>query len=282
MAQWTFGFLFYLSLFNSFSQGIINKQLTYKKIEQEYLIVETYVSVSDVNKIRPAIAFFHGGGWTAGAPTDFKDICIWFSQRGWKTFSFQYRLANGSFSTNSESDITPVESVKDARSAIRWLRENSDSLRIDQDKITVAGQSAGGQLALSTLLVDDINEESDNLDRSPHPNAVVLYSACVNTIIPWCELLMPNRYEDLWRISPYHNLKKSLSPMIAFHGENDLVADYWTVVLFRDKATQLGNTFDLRTIPRKEHYLGSDQYGKLVTEEILESTLDFLSKNQLD
>jgi acetyl esterase len=50
-------------------------------------------------------------------------------------------------------DISPVECVMDARSALRWMKENADSLHIDPKKIAAAGQSAGGQLALSTGLI---------------------------------------------------------------------------------------------------------------------------------
>ena len=265
----------------SHGQEIIHRQQVYKEINEKSLTVEIYSPAYEHSKLRPAIAFFHGGGWTSGSPMDFEEICQWFTSRGWKTFSFQYRLSTEN--KGSKPEITPVESVKDARSAIRWLRKNSKDLMIDTNKIVTSGQSAGGQLALATLLVDEINETTDDLSISPHPNSIILYSACVNTVIPWCEYLMPNQHETLWTISPYHNLKSGLPPIIAFHGEDDLVADFWTVVYFQKKAQQMGNQIELITIPEKEHYLGTDdRFSGLLTEDILKKTISFLIKHQLN
>jgi len=42
--------------------------------------------------------------------------------KGFVTFSFQYRLSGNEDGSYSHPDITPVESTKDARSAIRWSR----------------------------------------------------------------------------------------------------------------------------------------------------------------
>ena len=283
MVKVLFGLLFLVITIECSAQEILHKQLVYKRTDQKSLIVEMYYP-SNENQLNPAIAFFHGGGWTSGNPKDFEEICLWFAQRGWKTFSFEYRLSNTSLIEDGLiPEVTPVEGVKDARSAVRWLKENSSDLMIDPLKIVVSGQSAGGQLALATLLVNDVNEISDNLSISPQPNAIILYSACVNTVMPWCEYLMPDQHETLWTISPYHNLKSGLPPIIAFHGEDDLVADYWTVIYFQQKANQMGNKVELITIPEKGHYLGTeDRYSGLVTDNILEKTHLFLIEHQLD
>jgi len=42
--------------------------------------------------------------------------------KGFVTFSFQYRLSGNEDGSYPHPDITPVESTKDARSAIRWSR----------------------------------------------------------------------------------------------------------------------------------------------------------------
>jgi acetyl esterase/lipase len=55
-------------------------------------------------------------------------------------------------------------------------------LHIDPDKIVAAGQSAGGHLALSTAMIDEYNKKSDDLSISCHPDAILLFSACVNPV----------------------------------------------------------------------------------------------------
>jgi acetyl esterase/lipase len=175
-------------------------------------------------------------------------------------------------------DITLVECVKDARSAMRWVRGHAGSFHIDPDKIVAAGQSAGGQLALSTAMFDDINEASDDLDISPVPNALLLYSSNVNTVEAWADWLMGDRRKEIWSVSPYHNLKPGLPPAIAFHGTEDCMVDFYIVRLFQEETLRLGNHYELITYEGMGHYFaeGDDTYATYFGEETLECTDKFL------
>ncbi len=127
------------------------------------------VTLNNFNNLclKPAIAFFHGGGWSSGSPSEFHEACERYARKGFIAFSFQYRLSRTKDGAVPHPDITPVECVKDVRSAIRWIRINASEFGIDPEKIVAIGQSAGGQLALSTALIDDVNEASDNFEFSP-------------------------------------------------------------------------------------------------------------------
>ena len=63
--------------------------------------------------------------------------------------------------------------MADARSAIRWMRENADELGIKRNKIAAYGWSAGAHLAASAAI---FNHEDDSEKYSSSPNALVLYS----------------------------------------------------------------------------------------------------------
>jgi len=265
---------------------ILTKELVYKNVNGQDLLVDLfYPEESQGNQQSPAIAFFHGGGWAYGSPDEFHGACERFAKKGFVTFSFQYRLSINNDGTYPNPDISPVESVKDARSAIRWLRENADELNIDPDKIIVSGQSAGGQLALSTALMDNINEHSDNLKINPEPNALLLYSSCVNTMEAWIDNLLGDRRGKIWDISPYHNLKGNMPPTIAFHGNADCMVMFYTMLFFRDKMKELGNPFELIILEGRDHYLGendkfgTEKYSRYFDEEILERTDLFLTQN---
>ncbi|MDQ5979805.1 MAG: acetyl esterase, partial [Verrucomicrobiota bacterium] len=150
----------------------------YKRVAGRELQVDVFQPGAESARTgRPTIAFFHGGGWVFGSPAEFHGACRRYAAKGFVTFSFQYRLSIKADGTYPHPDITLVESVKDARSAISWLRANATSLGIDPHRIVVAGQSAGGQLAWSTALFDTVNEEGDDLKTSPHPDALLLYSS---------------------------------------------------------------------------------------------------------
>jgi len=260
---------------------VVVKKMIYKNVNQHELYVDMFYSASTEQKLNnTAIALFHGGGWVFGDPSEFHEACRWFAGRGYVAFSFQYRLSINEDGTYPHPEITPVESTKDARSAIRWLRENAGSLRINPEKIVVGGQSAGGQLALATALMDTINETTDNLDISPEPNALLLYSSNVNTLEPWIDNLLGDRRDEIWSISPYHNLKKSMPPAIAFHGEDDCTVLPYIVDFFKMKTTKLGNEYQLYTYPGRKHYLGegNEKYARYFDEEILERTREFINR----
>lgn len=229
---------------------------------------------------RPAIAFFHGGGWVFGRPAEFHEACRRYAAMGFVTFAFQYRLSINADGTYPHPDITLVESVKDARSALRWLRANATALGIDPHRIVVAGQSAGGQLAWSTALFDTINEDSDDLTISPRPDALLLYSSNYNTMEVWADLIMDKRRAQIWSVSPYHNLKPGLPPALAFHGREDATVPYYSVQLFTQKTRELGNAFELVTVDGRQHYLGegNEKYARYFDEAILEQTDGFLRK----
>lgn len=268
---------------NSFAQESVvhQKKLVYKVIAGQELAVDMFYSqASQSSDNKPAIAFFHGGGWVSGAPSEFFEACHRYAGLGYITFSFQYRLSRNNDGTYPHPDISPIESVKDARSAIRWLRTHVDSLKIDPNKIVVGGQSAGGQLALSTALLDSINEDTDNLDVSPVPNALLLFSSNVNTLEPWIDMLLGDRRNEIWSISPYHNLKKSMPPAIAFHGEEDNQVLPYIVRMFKTRMYEFGNYYDLHWYPDRKHYLGegNEKYARYFDEDILELTDAFLEK----
>lgn len=267
------------------SVGIIQEKKLYKEINGQDLAADVFYAPEVIEASdNPAIAFFHGGGWVYGSPEEFHGACKRYAERGFKTFSFQYRLSINEDGSYPHPEITPIESVKDARSAIRWLRENAVELGIDPDKIIVGGQSAGGQLALSTVFAEEINEETDNMDVSPVPNALVLFSSCYNTMEAWIDNLLADRRQRIWDISPYHNLKSGMPPVIAFHGNADCMVMYYTALFFNDRMRELGNDFELVTLDGRDHYLGEgspdeERYARYFDEEILEKADGFISEN---
>jgi acetyl esterase/lipase len=258
---------------------IIPQEQIYKHVNGTGLKVYIFSTPGDKqDQQKPAIAFFHGGGWVFGKPQEFFGACERYARKGFITFSFQYRLSMQDDGTYPHPGITPVESVMDARSAIRWLRENASSLGIDPGRIVAGGQSAGGQLALSTALLDDINETSDNPEISPVPDALLLFSSSVNTMEAWIDWILGDKRDQIWAISPYHNLRKNMPPAIGFHGEDDCMVPIYVIRLFRERMEELGNVYELVIYPGQGHYLGegNEKYSGLFDEEILERTDVFL------
>ncbi len=229
----------------------------------------------------PAIAFFHGGGWAYGSPEEFHAACRRYAAKGVAAFSFAYRLSIKADGNVPHPTITPVESVKDARSALRWLRGRAEALHVDPNRIVASGQSAGGQLALSTVLIDKVNESTDDLSVSPVPNALVLYSSNVNTLEAWVDMLLGDRREEIWSISPHHNLKADMPPLLAFHGKDDCTVPFWVVRRFVAKSKSMGNSVALVPVEGRKHYLADpdQEYGRYFDEQIMRRTDEFLTRH---
>ncbi len=180
---------------------------------------------------RPAIVFFFGGGWRAGSPQQFLPHCRYLADRGMVAAAADYRVA-------SRHGVTADECVKDAKSAVRWLRTNADRLGIDPDRIAAGGGSAGGHLAAATATLPDHDPDPDGV--SPAPNALVLFNPA--TVLapveggPEPTDEASERFEALAErlgapaesMSPYHHLRAGLPPTIMFHGTADQTVPHGT------------------------------------------------------
>lgn len=173
---------------------------------------------------RPAIVFFFGGGWRAGSPQQFLPHCRYLADRGMVAAAADYRVA-------TRHGVTADECVKDAKSAVRWLRTNADRLGIDPDRIAAGGGSAGGHLAAATATLPGHDPDPEGV--SPVPNALVLFNpATVLAPVEGGPGLTDEASERLEALaerlgapaesmSPYHHLRAGLPPTIMFHGTAD-------------------------------------------------------------
>ncbi len=264
-------------------EKVIHTQEIYKVVDSLKLSIDVfYTKQSYERDNNTAIVFFHGGGWAFGAPNEFFTTCERYAEMGIVTFSVEYRLSIDNGVTPSKT-ISPIESVMDARSALRWVRENAAKFHLDKNKIVAAGQSAGGQLALATAMIDDYNEKTDDLTVSSSPNAILLFSSCVNTVEAWCDYLLGDRRSKIWNISPTHHIKKGLPPMIEFHGTDDEQVPKWTLQFFENAMKKQGNEFELHIFEGKKHYLGGEnpKYSHYYDEDILNITDEFLRRHKL-
>lgn len=264
-------------------EKVIHTQEVYKTIDSFKLTVDVFHTNQAYERgNNTAIVFFHGGGWAFGSPDEFFTTCERYAEMGMVTFSVAYRLSIDNGVTPSKT-ISPIEAVMDARSAMRWVRENAAKFHLDKNKIVAAGQSAGGQLALSTAMIDDYNEKTDDAAVSSSPNAILLFSSCVNTVESWCDYLLADRRSKIWSISPTHHIRRGLPPMIEFHGLDDEQVPKWSLQFFENAMKKEGNEFEQHMFAGRKHYLGGEnsKYSRYYDDDILKTTDDFLRRHKL-
>ena len=91
------------------------------------------------NGLAPCLVFFHGGGWVIGDLDSHDVVCRKLAHEAQQlVISVDYRLA---------PEHKFPAAVDDAISATRWIADNASSLRVDRSRLTVGGDSAGGNLA---------------------------------------------------------------------------------------------------------------------------------------
>lgn len=98
-----------------------------------------WVLAPDANPAR-RLLYIHGGGFIAGSPVSTRMITANLSKTlGIAVLSIDYRLA---------PENRRIHSIRDSQNAYLWLLANGPEGVADADEIYVAGDSAGGNLAL--------------------------------------------------------------------------------------------------------------------------------------
>ena len=205
----------------------------------------------------PAIVFFFGGGWNTGSPVQFLNQSKYLAARGMVAITADYRVA-------SRYPVKVADCVRDANSAIRWVRQNAKRLGIDPDRIAAGGGSAGGHLAAATALIPELHEPDEDMKVSSKPNALVMFNpALVLAPVEGIDTgidLKDRIGGDPVTVSPYHHIAKKAPPSIIFHGKADTTVPYLTAKIFADKMTAMGNRCDLEGYEGEVH--GFFNYGK--------------------
>lgn len=99
----------------------------------------------DSGAAAPLVVFFHGGGWVIGSIESHDATCrALASASGCAVASVEYRLA-----PESAFPAAP----EDCYAATSWLVENAADLGVDGERVAVAGDSAGGNLAAVVSLM---------------------------------------------------------------------------------------------------------------------------------
>ena len=195
---------------------------------------------------RPAVAFFHGGGWECGKPQWGHMQCEHFSSLGLVGVSFEYRLV-------TQHGVTPLECIQDAKSAIRWMRKHSEELHIDPERIIASGYSAGGHLSLCTAMIDKWDEPYEDHSISSRPQAMLLWvTPGIIHEDSWFKQVLKGKAE-IRDVDPYSHICPGLSPSIFFQGTNDDTVSPKSVKQFVENMKEAGNRCDLHIYEGQTH-----------------------------
>ena len=238
------------------------ERVPYKKIDTTTLFIDVYYpKTSKVEKNRSAMVFFYGGGWKGGSIKQFEPHAKYFSERGMVCILVDYRV-------KTRHNTTPFDALKDAKSAIRFVRGNADRFNIDSSKIIAVGGSAGGHLAAASSIVNEYSQDSDDLSVSCIPNALVLFNPVIdNGPGGYGYERIGDRYKEF---SPLHNITKGTPPTIMFLGTKDRLIPVETVQYYKMVMEKVGSRCELKIYDEQGHgffnYNNFPYYKKTVLE----------------
>lgn len=174
----------------------------------------------------PAILFIHGGAWVGGNREQLRLYAVDFARRGYVTAAISYRLSR---------EAPYPAAVQDCKCAVRWMRENAKHYGVDPDRIAVAGNSAGGHLALMLGYTPDMEKlegDGGHAGISSRVQAVIdVYGPADltadiardnNNVKRFLQNKTMDEALDLYKeASPITHLKQGAPPTLILHGTID-------------------------------------------------------------
>ena len=163
----------------------------------------------DSGEKRPLLIFLAGGGFTEVDRNAWIPDLVWFARRG-------YIVASIDYSVTARTEH-PMQ-IEDVKAAVRYLRAHKDEFHIDDSKIIIAGESAGGYLAGLAALTNGTGEydRGENLEYSSDVSAAV----CIYPAVDVKKLIDAPALQDI--VTP------KAPPFMILQGLADVLVDYRT------------------------------------------------------
>jgi len=178
------------------------------------------------------VVVLHSGGWYSGdKQAESIAPIVEVINQGYALVSVNYRLS---------SEARWPAQLHDVKAAIRFLRANMDTYRLDTEKVVVWGIQAGAHLGLMLAATNDLPEHEDltqgNPGLSSRVDGVVAWSPFTDlTTLSSASFPMANRLmgfnvksarDRALTASPLNFVTNQFPPALLVHGTADSIAPY--------------------------------------------------------
>ncbi len=207
--------------------------------------------VPDTEENLPLIIWVHGGAWRGGDKTHY--VRMEYLKAGYAGASINYRL--------SQHAVFPAQ-IEDVKAAVRWLRMNAETYRLDPNRFAAWGSSAGGHLVAMLGTAGDVAEfeVGENLKVSSRVQAVVDYFGPTDFLqmdaqslpdglvhdtpdSPESQLVggpIQEHQDRVAKANPITYVSKDDSPFLIIHGDKDKLVPYQQSVLLKESLEEAG------------------------------------------
>lgn len=200
--------------------------------DEEVLDLDVYLPEATSGDKKPAIIWFHGGGFASFMGK--RQIYILmlaeeFAKRGYVNISVEYRRRN-----DPRSDMPGAisDAVSDGQLAVAWIIEHADQYNIDTSRLVIGGGSAGG-----ILVGNLVHSETNPLTEEDGFVAVLNLWGPIS--------------DDSFRVTD--TLSAATPPTLLLHGTADKLIDYHQSEDYQAQLEDLGVTTQLNLLEGGGH-----------------------------
>jgi acetyl esterase/lipase len=227
--------------------------------------------VSDTS-LHPTVLYIHGGAWHSGNKDDSEWSVMPFIERGWQAINIEYTVGSN----------TAPQAAEDVFLALIWTIKNAAKYGIDTNKIVIAGDSAGGHLALYLGLATTNKAHEKYLDKQLNIAAIINWFG-ISDIKLLDEYLEKNgkwNYPKLWvgtdstasamseELSPVHLVSELSPPVYTVHGKADTVVPIDQASSLHQKLNEFSVDNKLLSLSNAGHFRFSESQWQLAYSEM--------------
>ena len=213
---------------------------------------------------RVAVVVCPGGSYSwLDKQTEGHDVARWLQSEGISAYVLRYRVQGGFAFASGIRHIVRGHQYPDAQNdlqqAIRWLRDNADSLGIDPNRIGAMGFSAGGHLVAS------VGELADGASRPDfvvpiYPVVTLRQRDYVHRRSRRALLGEYRRWSRLWRdsLSLENHVPDDMPPVFLANCKDDPIVHYHNSELLDSALTARGIGHKYLQFEHGGHGFGAD------------------------
>ena len=198
------------------------QELRYKTVENIRYYPDTVSGLTDYQKAQcrldiyypegkkevPVIVWFHGGGLTGGS----KEIPEALKNQGYCIVGVGYRLS---------PKVKAATCIEDATAAVAWVFKNIAKYNGDPEAIFVSGHSAGGYLALMTVM-DKSRLASYKIDANDVAGLIPFSGHTITHFTIRSERGIPGEQPIIDEYAPLYFVRNDAPPTLLITGDREL------------------------------------------------------------
>ncbi len=226
---------------------------------------------------RSAMLFFNSGAFDRGQPIQFAPHALYFVERGVVCGLVNYRMKS------TYPDSSPINSLQDGVSAVRFLRRYNEKLNIDPEKIIVYGAGAGANIAASSALKVSIPADTEgekNSDIDSRPNAAILLSPLIDIVKGGYGYAQFRDTAECKKASLSRHVKSGCPPMLILQGNADRLISFEDVEGFVARMRKKGNDCEYVSLEGRDNNFYNMNFDPVSFEICLRDVDAFLVKRE--